>query len=323
MRLYMAGAEAWFELLADMGVKNQLFSYYYLRGMLRKGGTVGKVSNMFARMKRAKAKGYSFFLDSGAFTYQEATQKGAPLPPARAYFEEFKSFCMDHGDLFDIIAELDIEGCPDGNGGVVKLEDVDAWTDELIGVVGPKVMAVYHGNTRSKQWLQSWLLQTSSPYVGFSSDTVDGAAQTIAMAHRYGKFIHGFAQTRIQTDMKQTPFDSVDSSTWLRADRFGGTNIFFNGKWIVLDHLHKHQRMLYKSYYEQWGLDPKLIAQDDLYENRKANIVAWRELANSIEAKAMHDKQGRLPYMLDLTLKGKIPDEHPIVTKYKRDKANS
>lgn len=299
-----------------MGVKNQLFSYFYLRSALR-GRAGGKAQTLLARMARARKKGYSFFLDSGAFTYQAKSGKAA-LPPPEAYFREYVQFCREYGEVFDVIAELDIDGCLMPDGKIVEVQQIDEWTNRMIEAIGYKVMPVYHHN-RGLRWMHQWLLDTSSPYVGFSSDTVEGAGQAIAMAHRHGKFIHGFAQTRINTDAKHTPFDSVDSTTWLRADKYGGSSYYRNGKWIVLDHLHKHQRALYKDWYASWGLDFKLIEKDDLHENRKATIVAWRELANALESKAMFRSRGKLPYLLQMYIDGDVPAEHPIITKYKRE----
>lgn len=313
MKLYFAGGEAWADLLLSMGVKNILFSYFYLRSMLR-GRDGGKARKLLERVKLAKAKGYSFFLDSGAFTYEERRRagRGGSLPLPRAYFEEYLQFCREWGEVFDVIAELDIDGAELPNGQVITVNQIDEWTNEMMSVLGWKVMPVYHPS-RGQQWLRSWLRDTSSPYVGFGSDNTTGANQMIAISHRYGKFVHGFAQTRINTDLKFTNFDSVDSTTWLRADKYGGTNIFRNGKWIVLDHHHKHQRAIYRAWYESWGLDFSLIAKDDLHELRKANIVAWRELANSFEAKHMFRTRGKEPYMLEAFKKGTPYQVHPIV----------
>ena len=314
MNLYFAGGEAWADLLLPLGVKHILFSYFYFRSAIRGGRDGGKAATLLARLKRARQKGYRFFLDSGAFTYQEKLRsgKGASLPPPQAYYEEFAKFCEDYSDCFDIIAELDIEGAPLPNGDELSINQVNEWTDDLIDRVGMKVMPVYHP-ARGKKWLQDWLLDTATPYVGFGSDSTTGANAVIAAAHRHGKWVHGFAQTRINTDLKFTNFDSVDSTTWLRADKYGGSCIFKNGKWIVLDHHHKHQRALHRDWYESWGLDFSLIAKDDLYENRKATVIAWRELASSFEAKKMFQTRGKLPYLLDAFVKGKPFTEHPIL----------
>jgi hypothetical protein len=258
-------------------------------------------------------------LDSGAFTYQvkgEAKGEASKLPTPEAYFEEYYGFLREYGDLFDIIAELDIDGYVSGeNGQPYSIQQVDEWTNRLLElpVIGTRIMPVYHLH-RGKLWLRDWLADTSSPLVGFASSAVGGgpAAAMISMAHRFGKWVHGFGQTRIKTDMKYMPFNSVDSTTWLRADRYGGSCYFINGKFIVLDHKHKQDRARYRDYYLKWGLDPKLIMKDDLYENRKATIIAWRELANDMERRVTHGT--REPYLCEYLRKhGRMPDRHPLL----------
>jgi hypothetical protein len=315
MKLYFAGAEAWLHLLLDMGVKNQLLSYYYFRQALnsRRAEESARARGMLERMRLAKAKGYSFMLDSGAFTYLIKQDSGR-LPRPERYFEEYLDFITEYHDLFDIIVEFDVE-----NVKGVNQKDVDAWTNRMLDTegLGQKTMPVFH-NARGAKWLKDWLLDVGSPYVGLGSDGAGDAgksASIIAQAHRCGKFIHGFGQTRIKTDLKYTPFDSIDSTTWLRADKYGGTCIFLNNKFIVLDHLHKGERGRFKAYWDAWGLDFKKVMADDLETMRYATIIAWRELANFLEG-----KQGKLPYLYQAYLEGIPVAEHPLITAKRREK---
>jgi hypothetical protein len=312
-----------------MGVKHQLFSYYYFRGSLNTSS--GKARQLIERMRKAKAKGYRFMLDSGAFTYHGKGQKGA-VPPPQAYFDEYYDFVCQNHDLFEVIVEFDVDEFvkvhegrvvpkESEEGEYISVGQVDEWTNRLLDIpeIAPKVMPVYHAH-RGDKWLNDWLVDPRSPLLGIASTITEGTTAFIAKAHRFGKFVHGFAQTRINTDMKYTPFDSVDSTTWLRADKYGGTCIFRNGRWIVLDHLNKAKRAIYKDWYESWGLDWKKIAKDDLKENRLATIIAWRELANSFEQKWFYSSGGKYPYMLQWLLdKGAMPDEHPMITRMRRD----
>lgn len=312
MYIYLAGGEAWADLLLDMGVRNQLLSFYYLRDGLRRQSA--KVLNLLARMRRAKALGYRFMLDSGAFTYKMKGGRG--VPPPSGYFREYYDFCMSEGDLFDVILEFDIDDgtVKDESGNPVTTDQTNEWINEFLdSPIALRFMPVYH-EPRGLSWLHDWLVDTRSPLVATASSVVTGTAAVIAKAHKFGKFIHGLAQTRMKTDIRYTNFDSVDSTTWLRADKFGGTMIFQNGKLIVLDHLHKGDRRLYRTYYERWGLDFRKIMEDDLDENRRATIVCWRELANAYEA-AKLSRQEKPPYLYRWANEGKrLPDEHPLVT---------
>ena len=319
--LHFAGGEAWSNLLLDMGVKYQLMSYFYFRTKF--AGRGRGALDLLARMRRAQQKGYKFMLDSGAFTYQ-ATRDKSRLPPPKAYFREFKRFVQEYGDLFHIICEFDVdETVMDENGKLVEVEQVDEWTNELIQIdasLCDRIMPVYHAH-RGEKWLDDWLLDTSSPLIGYGSSNQGSgeAAAWISKVHRFGKFCHGLAQTRVRTDMKYTPFDSVDSTTWLRADKYGGTCIFDGGRFIVLDHLHKADRRIYRSYFEKWGLDWKLIEKDDLHELRLSTIIAWRELANHLEAEWYTRTGGKHPYLYQAALDGVAFQEHPLVTKKRRE----
>lgn len=321
MRVALAGGESWSGLLLDMGVKNQLFSYYYFRNSIATGR--GSTKALMARMRRAREKGYFFMLDSGAFTYHIRASSSASVPAPRKYYEEYLGFVRDYGDLFDVIVEFDVDQFIEDpeTEELFETAKIDAWTQELMEVPGvaAKVMPVYHEH-RGMAWFRRWLLDTRSPYVGMASTVTSGAASLIALTHRYGKFIHGFAQTRLQTDIKYTNYNSVDSTTWLRADRYGGTMIFRNNKMIILDHHHKRQRRLYKKWYEDWGLDFKKIMQDDLEENRKATIITWRELSNSFEQKAYIRTQGKGPYLWEAHRQGRVPRVHPLLVKLESPK---
>jgi len=313
----LAGAEAWGSLLLELGVPYQLMSYFYFRTM--RAGT--KAHDLLAKMRRAHAAGYRFMLDSGAFTYNtKANMPGAKLPEPRGYFQEYKNFIQDHGDLFEVIVELDIDNFGAGTDRAVSLSEVDDWTNELFSIreIGPKIMPVYHAS-RGPTWLRDWLLDTGSPYIGFGSSGGGGAAAFVAQARRFGKAAHGFAQTRIKTELKYAEFYSVDSSTWLRADKFGGTCIFQEGRFTVLDHLHKADRRLYRRYFESWGLDWAKIAKDDLHEMRKSTIIAWRELGKHLEKQAYARNAGKDPYLLEAAKAGIELKEHPVITKARKE----
>jgi len=315
MHLYLAGADAWADTLMDLGVKYQLMSYFYLRGCLK----TGKGRTLLARMRKAVERGYCFMLDSGAFTYQQKAKTSHNLPKPALYWQEYKDFVETYADLFKVVVEFDIDldFVDPETGKPLETQKVNEWTNQLLQNhdIRAKVMPVWK-KARGQRWIEDWLKDPASPLVGISSGATGKAGEIqgiIGLCHRWGKFVHGFGQTRIKTDMKFTSWDSVDSTTWLRADKYGGTNIFYQNKFIVLDHLHKKDRALYREYYKMWGLDFAAIMREDLEENRKANIIAWRELANDFERKARNE---RPPYLYRMFQDGEGYDlaEHPRVT---------
>ena len=137
-------------------------------------------------------------------------------------------------------------------------------------------------------------------------------AATIAKALEWGKFTHGFGMTKVKTDMKYLmAFGSVDSTSWLRADKFGGTAIFDNGRFTAFDSSRKQERMRYVDFYTKWGLNVDKIRADDLIENRKASIIAWREYANYMENLTDIHYGGKPPYLLRHAINGALPRSHP------------
>lgn len=72
----------------------------------------------------------------------------------------------------------------------------------------------------------------------------------------------------------------VHNTSWLMGQKYGITYIFENARWIVLTKDEKAKRAQHRRYYERIGCDYKLIEKDDLAELRKANVIAWRMLAD-------------------------------------------
>jgi len=320
MRVYLAGAEIWGDLLLDVGVKHQLLSFYYLRTRVYRNNDV---SQMLDRMRAAKEeKGYKFFLDSGAFTYRN-NRNLSKIPP-QAYFEQYKQFLMDFGDIFDVIAEFDVDGGTIKGVGEIGLEQVDSWTNELLAIpwLAKKVIPVYSMD-RGDAWYQAWLGDVSSPYVGISS-SVANPGGLIGRAHRWGKWIHGFGITSFKTLLKYLHFDSVDSSSWLQANKYGKTSVFVGNKFHTFDFKRKKERMRYKkTFYERWGLDFSRIWQDDVEETRLGSIIAWREYAEHLEREGLRSGGGRYSYMYELARAGVTLEEHPMVTMEMREKARA
>lgn len=323
MRLALAGGEAWFDTLVHLGVPNILFSYYYFRSKLYGGKDSSSGLQLLRKMRAAKKKGYFFILDSGAFTYQQKLAlPGARLPSPHPYFAEYKDFLIEYADVFDIVLELDVDGYVNDpkTGKLLDTEQTNEWINELLDVphLAVKVMPVFHAH-RGQMWLDDWLADPRSPYIALSSMMAAGVGPSqvaIAKSHRWGKFVHGLAQTKIKTDLKWTAWDSVDSSTWLRADQFGGTMIWRNNKLIVLDHKHKADRAKFKDWFESWGLDFDKVMRDDLETMRYATIITWREMA------LYFGRRGKPPYLYDAMVnRGKRPTVHPYIARKEREEA--
>ena len=275
MYLFLAGQEAWHELFLEHEVPYALGTFYYLRKKRNRAAIVGDLK----RAKQKKPGYYRFFLDSGAFTFFTESNKQDKSMNPDVYFQEYLEFLKEHHHIFDIVAELDLT--------MVPYKQVLEWRRKLIEVVGPKLLTCWHLAWGDQVW-QEMCADKRHKWIATSSEVIAGKSlglttRYIAEAHRNGKLIHGFGQTRIQTDLKFMKFDSIDSTSWLRGDKFGATFIFKGGKMIVLntgmDKAQKYrERKLHSRYFKNIGVDVAKLLSDDVKEVRKSSVIAWRKL---------------------------------------------
>jgi hypothetical protein len=102
-------------------------------------------------------------------------------------------------------------------------------------------------------------------------------------ARKWGKPVHGFAMTKINTTLKWVPYDSVDSTSVWMAQKYGSLAIFKNNKWKILTGDQKGLRKNYRKYFTSIGCDYRKIEADDVAEVRKASVIAWRNLAERFQ----------------------------------------
>ena len=317
MLMHLAGAENWHDHLLEHQCPYQLYSFFYMRSAALKH--TPKMTRMFNDLRQARKLGYRFILDSGAFTFQQAAMKvkegGEKLPGPEEYFEQYVQFLNDTWDIWHIIIEFDVDGFQEPGGRLWTKDDVDERTDSLLDDprFGTKIMPVYH-TSRGEQWLTDWLSDLRSPYVAYASGNQGSAEKVIGLSHTYGKWIHGLAQASVNTDLRYQTWDSVDSSTWITAEKYGRTMLFHNGKLIILDKDHKAERANYREWYKARGLDLKKILADDLHENRLAATYSWREISAHLAAAAKARTKGKAPYLAQYLFdSGKMPSYHPYL----------
>lgn len=288
-KIYLAGSEVetLSRALLDCGVKNVLWSFYYLHMMKRTEAAL--------RFIEANPQ-CSFFLDSGAFTYW-AKFKTEPdkLMPWRRYKELYFQYIHRSWEMWDRVTELDFDDMREeamalGIKGFedVTLDMVDEWREEMFATwPKAKIMTVWHGS----RGLQDWSLYCRDDrykYLGIGSGLPDiGLHRKMVMeAHRWQKPVHGFGMTRVNTALTMLPYDSVDSTSWLMSQKYGTTFIFKDNTFRLLgkdSFLGKRAKRLYRRYFEAIGCDWGKIEADDVAENRKASIIAWKRVSDRLE----------------------------------------
>lgn len=297
MHLYLAGAETWWPEFFNLRVRNILFSYFYMRTMRKR-----RLDDMLDAIRREQHRRFKagepamrIILDSGAFTFLASRSK-AKAPDPYAYAEDWLRFVESTSDLWTLCAELDIDKPTKTVKNPVGPDDIDRWRNDLYSIVGRRAMPVWHPHQGYQEWTD--LVQDSRfPYLGLGSDLADIKVKMLGESRLAGKKVHGFAETKLNTQAINLKYTSVDSTTWLRATKYGGFFIFEGGKLRILDHLHKAQRRLFTAYYTRYGLDLNKILKEDQAELTRASLVAWREMAVWYERTDPPDDALPLPAM--------------------------
>jgi len=162
--------------------------------------------------------------DSGAFTYMAGADSSQI--DWDEYVEQYGSWVRRH--RIRKYMELDIDS-------IVGLEEVERIRERLTTLVGWPPIPVWH---KTRGWGYFEKMCSDYDYVAYGgialgatkSSEHGGMKQFIRYAHAHGVKIHGlgFTPSRIEK-IKQYPFDSIDSSSWVCGPKYGGIDVW-NGQ---------------------------------------------------------------------------------------------
>lgn len=209
MRVYLAGDMPWY----NQGIYNETIN----------AGNVSMLQTFAYKRKAIEElipKLESFMLDSGAFTFLNSCKKDVDWD---AYVEKYAEFINRNN--IELFFELDIDA-------IIGYERVLELRKKLESLTGKQPIPVWHRSRGKEEYLRHC---SEYPYVAIGGIVIKEIKPSeynvfpwlIKEAHKRGAKIHGLGFTQI-TKLKKYRFDSVDSSTWTSANRFG--RIFkFNG----------------------------------------------------------------------------------------------
>jgi hypothetical protein len=156
------------------------------------------------------------FLDSGAFTFINAAQKGKAftLEKFREFADAYVQAMKDHGDDWDHVVEMDVDD-------VFGREVAQEYRRKLRDIVGDRLLPVWHETNGLADWKE---LISEFPYVGIGSNetrTIKTQQERILLrqAHAAGVRVHRFG-TSSPFFMREVPYDTCDSTGWLAGQRF-------------------------------------------------------------------------------------------------------
>lgn len=205
MRVCLAGTASFEDIVKAHKMSSMLESFYY-----------------FKAWQKDYIKCVDFFLlDSGAFTFIQS--KGVDVDWGE-YVERYANF-INENDI-DKFFELDIDS-------LVGYEEVINLRNKLEKLTGKKVIPVWHKGRGYEEYKR---LCEEYPYIGIGGVAIkeikpskyDVFKKMINDAHERGCKVHGLGCTG-QTVIERYHFDSVDSTGWTGAGRWG-TVFKFDGK---------------------------------------------------------------------------------------------
>lgn len=153
-------------------------------------------------------------------------EKGAvPEEKVRDLFSEYLKYLEVHLDEWDFVLNLDVDALKIERADGTMIPGVvvaDRATEKLKRIVGDKLIPVWHGTVdeRFGRWKQ---FISEFKYVAIGSDISPRfriLRYLCDSAHIEGTIVHGLGSTRADI-LKDIPFDTVDSTTWLSGVRFG------------------------------------------------------------------------------------------------------
>lgn len=202
--------ESYLDILYDLGIRNFLMSYEYLKG---KGhGQLKKYPDMH------------LFIDSGAYTYITNPEfADYTVEQWEEQIHQYLAWARKHKDQIFAIADLDLQY-------LVGNEKVYEWRkkyfEPFMLETGIPVCFIYH-----EEGLDYWEYMCKRyPYVGISLNVDGNVDETdlrdkFRIAEKYNTLIQGMASTRTAM-LTQYPFYTVDSTTWNVGLKYGEISVW-------------------------------------------------------------------------------------------------
>jgi hypothetical protein len=256
------------------------------RTLLERSGVTKVLLNYWGLRKRGlpKTKAYligehflpemKVWVDSGAVQADKANLSREELLDYAADYEDFISLNYDR-----------IEGWTEFDSQVLGLSHIEA--NRAAFQNDPKFWIVWH-KSYGQPSLRSWAATNTNiaiPYDTIEEDT-SLASVTRTLKKQYPVNFHALATAK-PDNLRQIPFTSASTLSWLSPMRRGETIVWDNSKLVRYPKSMKAQaRPRYKRIVEGAGLDFQKFIDDDTLEATKVAIWSYQQL----EAKMDKDK---------------------------------
>lgn len=257
---------------AQLGVRNVLLSYYYLR----KRKNVDEFIAMFDKFEVV-------IIDSGAYTFLDRDKNTMlNVDELNTFVKEYKYWLTQMKGRISVAAELDLYRLPEVG------EFVDGWRDELVET-GVPIMPIYHGEHSGGKQDLDWVDRVSKkfPYMGvgsaMSNTSLAGMNKFFTIVRRNRSAVHGMGMTKLELLLKSSYY-TADSTSWLLGSVYGVTYEMRGSTLKTWAKEYKDRvRKRNLNRYAEAGLDLEKILADDGNEINKLNMLEWFRFSNRVE----------------------------------------
>ena len=259
--------ESYLDILYDLGIRNFLMSYEYLKG---KG---------VHQLK--KYPDMHLFIDSGAYTYnQDPKYAEYTIEQWEKQIEEYLAWAEKHKNQIFAIADLDIQY-------LVGYEKVVEWRKKYFEPfmlrTGLPVCFIYH-----EEGLDVWEYMCKRyPYVGISLNIDREVDETelrnkFKIAEKHNALVQGMASTRTGM-LTQYPFYTVDSTTWNVGLKYGEISVWTGNKMSRIKKADFKEKAF--PYIDRYDLpfNHDLILEEDKTEMIRVNAYAFVQAEKFIQ----------------------------------------
>ena len=259
--------ESYLDILYDLGIRNFLMSYEYLKG---KG---------IHQLK--KYPDMHLFIDSGAYTYnQDPKYAEYTIEQWEKQIEEYLAWAEKHKNQIFAIADLDIQY-------LVGYEKVVEWRKKYFEPfmlrTGLPVCFIYH-----EEGLDIWEYMCKRyPYVGISLNIDREVDETelrnkFKIAEKHNALVQGMASTRTGM-LTQYPFYTVDSTTWTVGLKYGEISVWTGNKMSRIKKADFKEKAF--PYIDRYDLpfNHDLILEEDKTEMIRVNAYAFVQAEKFIQ----------------------------------------
>ena len=227
-------------LFERSNVQNILISYHYIR---KNKAYTKEILEMI------RDRGGLFMTDSGAFSFLNDKSFNPKTFAWEDYLDEYTEWLGEHSEFIFSACNLDVDS-------YVHHADILNWNEQSFKPLEEKMNIIYVAHPFIQNLGELGMVQQYSKmykYIGVSEELKNQVAPIFQLAKMNKCSIHGLAWTK-PTLLRDFPFFSVDSTSWVGYQKFGSTPVWDGRNFSQYDNGQKSIRTTLKKQAAKYGV---------------------------------------------------------------------